>query len=75
MTAASALGVIGGYWRWRTGSIIPAMVTHTMANLLRWRQMAETVRRGRLQIHAETTAGADGCPARQAETPASTGCL
>jgi membrane protease YdiL (CAAX protease family) len=59
MAAAGALGVIGGYWRWSTGSIIPAMVTHTTANLLRWRQMAETVRRRRLQMQTETTAGAE----------------
>ncbi len=60
MVAAGALGIIGGYWRVRTGSILPAMVTHTTANLLRWRQMARTMRqRGAEQQEAEHLAHAD----------------
>jgi membrane protease YdiL (CAAX protease family) len=36
MAAAAALGLIGGYWRQATGSIIPGMVMHDVANMLRW---------------------------------------
>ena len=36
MAAAAALGMIGGYWRQATGSIIPGMVMHDVGNMLRW---------------------------------------
>lgn len=38
MAAAAALGLIGGYWRQVTGSIVPGLVLHNVTNMLRWRQ-------------------------------------
>ena len=36
MAVAVALGMIAGYWRQATGSIIPGMVMHDVGNMLRW---------------------------------------
>ena len=36
MAVAVALGIIAGYWRQATGSIIPGMVMHDVGNMLRW---------------------------------------
>lgn len=36
MMVAAALGLIAGYWRQTTGSIIPGMVMHDVGNMLRW---------------------------------------
>ena len=36
MAAAGALGIIGGYWREATGSIVPGLVLHNVTNMLRW---------------------------------------
>lgn len=52
MAAAGALGIIGGYWRQATGSIIPGMVMHDVANMLRW----WTTKR---LLQEEAAAGAD----------------
>jgi len=38
MAAAAALGLIGGYWRHATGSIVPGLVLHNVTNMLRWQQ-------------------------------------
>jgi hypothetical protein len=38
MAAAAALGLIGGYWRQVTGSIVPGLVLHNVTNMLRWWQ-------------------------------------
>ena len=36
MAVAVALGIVAGYWRQATGSIIPGMVMHDVGNMLRW---------------------------------------
>lgn len=39
MAVAGGLGLINGYWRQTTGSIVPGLVMHYTGNMLRWQQM------------------------------------
>src|SRR3990170_5642653 len=58
MAVAVALGMIAGYWRQATGSIIPGMVMHDAGNMLRWWTTKATL------AQEEATAGT-GEPADQ----------
>ena len=60
MAVAVALGIIAGYWRQATGSIIPGMVMHDVGNMLRWWTTKAT-------LAQEEAAAAAGEPADQLE--------